>query len=46
MPEKLDRDAEVAVTMRNPDFPILSDSTPVDRLRVCVVVCSVFQSGG
>ena len=27
-------------------FPILRDSTPVHRLRVCVVVCSVFQSGG
>ena len=27
-------------------FPILRDSTPVRRLRVCVVLCSTFQSGG
>ena len=28
------------------DFPILRDSTPVRRLRVCVVLCSTFQPGG
>ena len=27
-------------------FPIRRDSTPVRRPRVCVVLCSTFQSGG
>ena len=27
-------------------FPILRDSTPVRRLRVCVVLFPTFQSGG
>ena len=27
-------------------FPVLEDYTPVNRLRVCLIMCYVFQSGG